>query len=156
MDFDESESCKRPSVKPRINAQLDGLRRWYDGMETFLTHVVNQVRLVVPRWAHKYVRSCMFLPQLGFLMVVEQDLETGQARYEGEDLENDQWERQFAADGTIYYKTAHMCELDDYYGDVYCEIGGDSKRSGTTITMANPRRYRSGNHPSTSYAGSHI
>ncbi|PNY29296.1 MutS protein [Tolypocladium capitatum] len=124
IDFDQSESRRRSSVKAGIDAHLDELKRRYDGMGSFLTEVVNQVNQKLPEWACQYIRSCIFLPQLGFLMVVELDPHTGNGKYEGEGGDGERWEKLFTADGTVCYKNRHMKELDEQYGDMYCEIGG--------------------------------
>lgn len=124
IDFDQSESRQRSSVKAGIDAHLDELKRRYDGMGSFLTEVVNQVNQKLPEWACQYIQSCIFLPQLGFLMVVELDPHTGNGKYEGEGGDGERWEKLFTADGAVCYKNLHMKELDEQYGDMYCEIGG--------------------------------
>ena len=124
IDFDQSESRRRSSVKAGIDAHLDELKRRYDGMGSFLTEVVNQTNQKLPEWACQYIRSCIFLPQLGFLMVVELDPATGNGKFEGEGGDCGRWEKLFTADGTVCYKNGYMRELDEQYGDMYCEIGG--------------------------------
>ncbi|KAF7559596.1 hypothetical protein G7046_g4580 [Stylonectria norvegica] len=123
IDFDQSKSRRRSSVRTGIDPQLDELKRRYDGMESFLTEVVNQMNRELPEWASQYVRSCIFLPQLGFLTVVEPNPETGNGRYEGEGATGGAWEKLFTADGAVCYKNSYMRELDDEYGDMYCQIG---------------------------------
>lgn len=124
IDFEQSKSRQRPSVRAGIDPDLDELKRRYDGMGSFLTAVVNHVNQQLPEWACQYVRSCIFLPQLGFLMVVELDPKTGNGRYEGEGSNSERWEKLFTADGAVCYKNKYMKELDEQYGDMYCEIGG--------------------------------
>lgn len=128
IDFDQSMSRRRPSVKMGVDPHLDELKRRYDGMGSFLAEVVKYISSQLPKWAKKYIRSCIFLPQIGFLTVVESDAETGRGRYEGEGLEGGQWERLFTMDGKVCYKNSFMRELDDEYGDMYCEICGESHR----------------------------
>ncbi|PFH58943.1 hypothetical protein XA68_13032 [Ophiocordyceps unilateralis] len=123
IDFDQSESQRRTSVKAGVDAQLDELKRQYDGMGSFLTEVANQVNQKVPGWAARYIRSCVFLPQVGFLMVVELDPHTGDGKYEGEGVGDERWEKMFTVDDTACYKNRYMQELDEQYGDMYCEIG---------------------------------
>jgi DNA mismatch repair protein MSH5 len=124
IDFDQSKSRNRPSVLAGIDIQLDELKRRYDGMGSFLTKAVNRVNQKLPEWARQYIRSCIFLPQLGFLMEVETDPETGNGMYEGEGAEDSPWEKLFTAEGAVCYKNSYMKELDEVYGDMYCEIGG--------------------------------
>ncbi|KAF9775231.1 hypothetical protein IL306_006679 [Fusarium sp. DS 682] len=92
-------------------------------MDSFLTEVINHVNHELPQWARKYVRSCIFLPQIGFLTVVEANPLTGNGQYEGEGTAAGAWEKLFTADGAVCYKNSYMRDLDDEYGDMYCQIG---------------------------------
>lgn len=140
IDFEQSKSRGRPSVKAGVDAQLDDLKRRYDGMGSFLTEVVTHVTQELPEWATQYIQSCIFLPQLGFLTVVELDAETGRGKYEGEGSDDDQWQRLFTVDGTACYKNKFMKDLDDTYGDVYCEIGGELKAPMPQLTLTKLRQ----------------
>lgn len=124
IDFEQSKERRRPSVKAGVDNQLDELKRTYDGMGSFLTEVVNHISGGLPEWARPYIRSCIFLPQLGFLTVVEPDPQTGRGRYEGEGTIDNEWQSLFTADGAVCYKNKFMRELDERFGDIYCEIGG--------------------------------
>ncbi|QGI58359.1 hypothetical protein CEK26_000485 [Fusarium fujikuroi] len=123
IDFEQSKERHRSSVRAGIDTQLDELKRRYDGMDSFLTEVVNQLNRELPQWARKYVRSCIFLPQIGFLTVVESNRLTGNGQYEGEGTAVAAWEKLFTADGAVCYKNSYMRELDKEYGDMYCQIG---------------------------------
>lgn len=125
IDFEQSEERGRTAVKAGIDADLDELKRSYDGMENFLTEVIVSVRQQLPEWARGYVQNCSFLPQLGFLTVVAQDGDTGKGCYDGEGS-NQQWECMFAAEGCVYYKNQQMLEMDAQFGDAYCMIIGKS------------------------------
>ena len=124
IDFDESKERQRSCVRVGVDPQLDELKRLYNGMSSLLTDVVHHIRGNVPEWAGPYVRSCIFLPQLGFLTTVELDPGTRTCRFEGEGEGSDQWEKLFIADGVACYKNRYMKDLDERYGDMYCEIGG--------------------------------
>ncbi|KAF5632203.1 DNA mismatch repair MSH5 [Fusarium sp. NRRL 52700] len=106
IDFEQSKARHRSSVRNGIDTQLDELKR-----------------RELPQWARKYVRSCIFLPQIGFLTVVESNRLTGNGQYEGEGTGVGAWEKLFTADGAVCYKNSYMRELDDEYGDMYCQIG---------------------------------
>ncbi|KAH7218203.1 hypothetical protein ACKRZS_010468 [Fusarium odoratissimum] len=123
IDFEQSKARHRSSVRTGIDPQLDELKRRYDGMDSFLTEVVNQLNRELPQWARKHVRSCIFLPQIGFLTVVESNRLTGNGQYEGEGTAVGAWEKLFTADGAVCYKNSYMRELDEEYGDMYCQIG---------------------------------
>lgn len=107
---------------PGVSAELDELKRNYDGLESFLNEVAAHLITEIPEWAQQYVKNCIFYPQIGFLTVVSLDPETGRGNYEGEGLVDDLWERMFVTDGDIYYKNRRMKELDGQYGDLYCMI----------------------------------
>ncbi|KPA36038.1 dna mismatch repair protein msh5, partial [Fusarium langsethiae] len=123
IDFEQSKARRRSSVKAGIDSQLDELKRQYDGMDSFLTEVINHVHQELPDWARKYVQSCIFLPQIGFLTVVEPNPDTGNGHYEGEGTTLEAWEKLFNTDGAVCYKNSYMRELDEEYGDMYCQIG---------------------------------
>ncbi|KAG8675491.1 hypothetical protein FPOAC1_001470 [Fusarium poae] len=123
IDFEQSKARHRSSVKAGIDPKLDELKRQYDGMDSFLTEVINHVHRELPDWARKYVQSCIFLPQIGFLTVVESNPATGNGHYEGEGTTLEAWEKLFNADGASCYKNSYMRELDEEYGDMYCQIG---------------------------------
>ncbi|KAK3192843.1 hypothetical protein K4F52_001200 [Lecanicillium sp. MT-2017a] len=122
IDFEQSKLRQRTSVRAGIDKKLDELKRQYDGMESFLTEVVNHISSASPAWASKHIRSCIFLPQLGFLTVVDTD-ESGNSKYEGEGGTGSTWEKIFVSDCAACYKNDQMRELDSRYGDMYCEIG---------------------------------
>lgn len=126
IDFEQSKSRQRSSVKTGVDVELDELKRQYDGMASLLTEVANHVNRQVPEWACQYIRSCIYLPQVGFLVTVEPDPTTGNGKYQGEGTESDGWEKYFSLDGVICYKNRYMRDLDKQYGDMYCEIGGGS------------------------------
>ncbi|KAF4976941.1 hypothetical protein FZEAL_6476 [Fusarium zealandicum] len=122
IDFEQSKDRQRSSVRAGVDPQLDELKRRYDGMDSFLTEVVNHMSRELPEWARKYVRSCIFLPQIGFLTVVEPNPTTGNGQYEGEGTSVGAWEKLFTADGAVCYKNSYMRELDEKYGDIEVEI----------------------------------
>jgi DNA mismatch repair protein MSH5 len=126
IDFEQSKARHRSSVRAGIDPQLDELKRQYDGMDGFLTEVVNHVHRELPEWARKYVQSCIFLPQIGFLTVVEPNPVTRNGQYEGEGTTLGAWEKLFTTDDAVCYKNSYMRELDKEYGDMYCQIGGNT------------------------------
>ncbi|KAF5608343.1 DNA mismatch repair MSH5 [Fusarium pseudoanthophilum] len=106
IDFEQSKARHRSSVRTGIDTQLDELKRRYDGMDSFLTEVVNQLNRELPQWA-----------------LVESNRLTGNGHYEGEGTAVGDWEKLFTADGAVCYKNSYMRELDEEYGDMYCQIG---------------------------------
>lgn len=126
IDFEDSKERQRSCVRAGVDPHLDEMKRLYDGMSSLLTQVVDHMRANIPEWARQYVRSCIFLPQLGFLTVIESDPATGNGKFEGEGVGAGTWEKLFSSDGVVCYKNSFMKELDEQYGDMYCEIGGES------------------------------
>lgn len=123
IDFDQSRERQRTSVKAGVDDSLDEMKRKYDGMEDLLTEVNGKLRHELPEWAQKYVRNCVFMPQLGFLTVVSLNSSDGRANYEGQGL-HDAWEQMFVSGEYVYCKNRRMKEMDDKCGDAYCMIVG--------------------------------
>jgi DNA mismatch repair protein MSH5 len=128
VDFERSVEQHRTAVLQGVDAELDGVKRTYDGMGSLLTEVATQISNNLPEWARQYVENCIFFPQLGFLTVVPLDPETGKGRYEGEGIENDVWEKMFVSNDMGYYKNQRMKEMDSYFGDMYGMICGKTHR----------------------------
>jgi DNA mismatch repair protein MSH5 len=125
IDFEQSTERGRTAVKHGVDSDLDALKRRYDGMEHFLTGIAASVQSAVPEWARRYIKNCIFFPQLGFLTVVSLNPETGKGNYDGEGSV-DEWECMFVAEGCVYYKNQQMKEVDEQVGDAYCMIVGKS------------------------------
>lgn len=124
VNFEETKFQQRYSVRPGIDVELDELKRQYDGMNSLLTEVANNVAQDLPVWARRHIRSCIFLPQLGFLTVVEQDSQQANGKFNVECTGDGLWKKSFTDNETAYYKNRHMMDLDDQYGDIYSQISG--------------------------------
>ncbi|KAH0532401.1 hypothetical protein TsFJ059_001095 [Trichoderma semiorbis] len=122
VNFDETKFQQRYSVKPGIDVELDALKRQYDGMNSLLTEVANSVTQDLPTWARRHIKSCIFLPQLGFLTVVEQDSQQMNGGFDLECTNDGQWKKSFVDNEKAYYKNRHMTDLDNQYGDIYSQI----------------------------------
>ncbi|KAL6854073.1 P-loop containing nucleoside triphosphate hydrolase protein [Trichoderma novae-zelandiae] len=125
VDFDQVKSQQRYSVRPGIDDELDRLKRQYDGMNSFLTEVANHVAQDLPTWARRYIRSCIFLPQLGFLTVVEQDHQQDGSRFDEGCAGDGSWKKSFTDNETAYYKNRHMIELDEQEVEVLQRLAMD-------------------------------
>ncbi|KAF3077429.1 Exocyst complex protein EXO70 [Trichoderma lentiforme] len=125
VNFDETKFQQRYSVKPGIDVELDALKRQYDGMNSLLTEVANSVTQDLPTWARRHIKSCIFLPQLGFLTVVEQDSQQTNGGFDLECSNDGQWKKSFVDNEKAYYKNRHMTDLDNQYGDIYSQISED-------------------------------
>ncbi|GAB7338813.1 hypothetical protein MBLNU457_5511t2 [Dothideomycetes sp. NU457] len=119
IDFEESQEQRRTVVKAGVNEELDNMRSTYDGLETLLSRVAHHIAKTVP--AELDVRlNVVYFPQIGFLITVPFDPDTGSGVYEGD--EDDPWEKMFTTHEFAYYKNSHMSEMDSYLGDVYGQI----------------------------------
>lgn len=124
IDFDQSEVQQKVSVRPGLDAELDKCKRLYDGMESLLGEVLTELKAELPTSARLYVRSCVFMPQMGFLVATQKDEATGKGIYYGQQSPNDCWEMIFSSEDDVFYKNRHMRDLDHTFGDIYSEITG--------------------------------
>ncbi|OIW34509.1 hypothetical protein CONLIGDRAFT_650938 [Coniochaeta ligniaria NRRL 30616] len=122
IDFERSAEAQRTTVKWGINAELDELKHLFDGLEDILAQVRVRLVQVMPDWAREHLVNCIFYPQLGFLVAVNLDAQTGKGVYQGEGLADDDWVMMFTNDGLVLYKTRMMSELDATYGDPYGQL----------------------------------
>ncbi|KAI9699119.1 MAG: MutS protein msh5 [Candelina mexicana] len=118
IDFQASIEQHRTTVKPGVDEELDNHKRLYEGMEALLTEVGQQIAKTVPV-AVQATLNVIFFPQIGFLIAIPVDTETGQAVYDGGMTESDNWEQLFSTENVVYFKSSQMREMDEYFGDVY-------------------------------------
>lgn len=111
-----------------VNEELDELKRTFHGLSSFLTSVAHELVQTLPEWAIRYIQCCTFMPQLGFLVVVTLDPNTGKGYFDGEGIEADSWVAMFQNEGQIFYKNNMMRDLDRRIGDMYCKIIGEWDR----------------------------
>lgn len=135
VDFVRSAEQHRTAVLQGVDAELDGFKSTYDGMESLLTQVAERLLSSLPEWACQYVQNCIFYPQLGFLTVVFLNPETGKGLYEGEGVEHDVWDKMFSSNDMGYYKNRLMREMDEHFGDLYGMICGKSSRITSFISL---------------------
>lgn len=121
VDFEQSAEHHRTVVLPGIDEELDNMKRTYDGLESLLSRVAAHVARDVPIALDAQI-NVIFFPQIGFLITIRLDPETGCGVYEGS--ENDPWEKMFTTDAMAYYKNKDMSEMDSYLGDIYGRICG--------------------------------
>ncbi|GAB7348558.1 hypothetical protein MBLNU459_g6949t1 [Dothideomycetes sp. NU459] len=119
VDFETSAEQRRTVVQAGIDMDLDELKRTYEGLEDLLSQVAQDVAQRVPAELDANI-NVIFFPQIGFLIVIRIDPETGCGVYEGN--EEDPWEKMFTTEEYAYYKNANVTEMDDYWGDIYGRI----------------------------------
>lgn len=121
IDFELSQEQSRNVVKPGVDGDLDELKRTYEGLESLLVQVAQHVAQSVPVERNANI-NVVFFPQIGFLIAVPQDPDTGRGIFEGH--EDEPWEKMFTTEDFAYFKNDNMTEMDSYFGDIYGRICG--------------------------------
>lgn len=99
------------------------MKQTYDGIEDLLNHTSQVIAASVPP-QYSLNLNVIFFPQIGFLISMPIDEQTGRCNYEGGENEDHQWDRIFSTEARVYYKDYRMRELDDTLGDMYSSICG--------------------------------
>jgi DNA mismatch repair protein MSH5 len=76
VDIDESKILLRPAVKPNIDPELDGLKRNYDGLESFLIEAAKFIRTKIPI-SHQDLALALeiqYFPGIGHVVEVPQSV----------------------------------------------------------------------------------
>ncbi|KAL1618838.1 hypothetical protein SLS54_006953 [Diplodia seriata] len=116
IDFEQSEHQHRTVVRMGVDEELDNMKQTYDGIELLLSQVANHIAEGIPAVLGASI-NVIFFPQIGFLITVPLDPDTGHGMYEGSD--QDAWERMFTSEEQVYYKNDNMREMDDHFGDLH-------------------------------------
>lgn len=87
-------------------------------------HVASRIAEDVPTGLPADI-NVIYFPQIGFLISMPKDEETGTSLWEGS--EADPWERMFSSDLVAYYKNSVMREMDETIGDIHTEICGNAR-----------------------------
>ena len=115
----------RTVVNAGVDANLDIMKRTYDGIEDLLNQTSQTVAADVPL-EYSLDLNVIFFPQIGFLISMPINPHTGRGTYEGGEAEDRQWDRIFSTGSRVYYKDFRMRELDETLGDMYAIICGTS------------------------------
>jgi len=121
VDFELSQESRRTVVKVGNDEELDNMKHVYDGLESLLAKVAEHVSSNLPAGVEVEINA-IFFPQIGFLLAVDLDPETGRGVWEGSS--EDPWEKIFVTEQVAYYKNNNMTEMDEYLGDIYGKICG--------------------------------
>ena len=124
VDFAASVAKHRTVVNTGVSAELDDIKRTYDGVEDLLNHTSRTIDATIPA-IYNLKLSVIFFPQIGFLICIPLNPKLGRGDYEGGEGE-DRWERIFSTDSNVYYKDPRMREMDEELGDIYAVICGNS------------------------------
>lgn len=120
IDFDESEVEERIVVKRLVDDQLDDHKQVYDGIEQILNEACLELSGFVPSAYIEQVR-CIYLPQLGFLTVMPavETCDRSDADHVEPVWQSEDWDFHFSTSQNVYFKSAKMVEMDEYFGDVH-------------------------------------
>lgn len=113
----------RTVVNLGIDDELDLMKQTYDGIEDLLNQTSKDIAATLPPRLSVDL-NVIFFPQIGFLISVPLDLNTGHGNYEGGVTDQDRWDRIFSTGSRVYYKDFRMRDLDDTLGDMYAVICG--------------------------------
>ncbi|KAL8755038.1 MAG: hypothetical protein Q9184_004921 [Pyrenodesmia sp. 2 TL-2023] len=108
-------------VKPGVDENLDQMKHTYDGLEDLLKKTSESIAETIPR-EFGLDLNVIFFPQIGFLISMPIDSQTGLPNYQGEDTGNGGWQRIFSTVLRVYFKDYRMRELDQTFGDIYAII----------------------------------
>lgn len=106
-------------MKPNLDEQLDNLRQTYAGLDSLLFDAARQIAANLPDHVATHL-NVVYFPQLGYLIVILANPQTGEPGFVGE-----RWEFQFSTVTNFYYKSPQMREMDNYLGDMYGLICGE-------------------------------
>ena len=124
IDFPNSVEMHRTVVNSEVDEELDNMKRTYDGIEDLLSKCSEQIAKEIPI-QYTVNLNVIFFPQIGFLIQMPLDPESGKAEYEGGENGEAPWERIFSTADHVFYKDFRMQELDEKFGDIYAVICGE-------------------------------
>jgi DNA mismatch repair protein MSH5 len=106
-------------VRRGVDVELDDLKHNYDALDSILTEVGKSIEERVPTTLHAQI-NVIYFPQIGFLISVRSDTDAGSESMCSDPMES--WERMFTTEECTYYKSSHMREMDQKYGDLWSMI----------------------------------
>lgn len=95
IDFDKTSEESRTVIQSGVDEELDHLKRTLDGLESLLNEVAKKLSEGMPCDIRASLNAIYF-PQIGFLVTVPIDPETGIGIYEGRF--DEAWERMFSTE----------------------------------------------------------
>jgi DNA mismatch repair protein MSH5 len=136
IDFQLSKESCRTELHTGASEYLDALRREFADVRQMLPDLKESVIRDVPREMAQHIRHCTVMPQLGFLIAVTLDSETGEGVYHGQHHPDGAWAMCFTSEDTVYYKNQLMLDLDTQYGDLPSRIAGELEYPGQLYAVA--------------------
>ncbi|KAI9883832.1 MAG: Translation elongation factor 1 beta [Watsoniomyces obsoletus] len=118
VDFRASVEQHRTVVNVGVDDELDTLRHTYDGLDSLLSEVRRRL-LETTTFDVNSDLNVIYFPQIGFLILLPLDINTGRGMNEDLFDPEGSWVRMFSTDAEVYYKSHEMRELDQHFGDIY-------------------------------------
>ncbi|KAK3394536.1 DNA mismatch repair protein MutS [Podospora didyma] len=125
LDFKLSGENGHTEINKGVSTTLDKLEQKLATVVQLLPALQQAASSYIPRWAVQHIQHCTIMSQLGFLLAVTRNPETGQGVYNGKELADDNWEIVFATKDVVYYKTRVMLAFDERYGNVHTDIANE-------------------------------
>lgn len=125
IDFKLSTESGRTEILQGASEELDDFRRIFSHVCQMLPNAKESAQRELPSWAAQYVHYCTILPELGFLLAVTLNPETGEGVYHGQDAAADDWHIKFINGDLVHYKNTAMLDLDSQYGDLPSQIASE-------------------------------
>ena len=116
VNLEFSTEQHRTVVKRGVDEDLDKIKDVYDGMDEMLSDKALEIARMMPPEIDCNL-NVIFFPQLGFHITVPLHEASGEAGWTGPD-----WERMFTTRQQVYFKDAHMREMDQDLGDLWANI----------------------------------
>ena len=123
VDFSASAEMHRTVVNSGVSNELDNMKRTYDGIEDLLNLTSQEIAATIPK-TYSLDLNVIFFPQIGFLISIPLNHNTGRGYWEGGETDGQRWDRIFSTAERVYYKDFRMLELDERFGDMYAMICG--------------------------------
>lgn len=124
IDFQLSRETGITEILPGASEYLDGLKHELSEVYRFLPELAEHVARDVPQEFASYIRHCTVMADLGFLVAVQRDPETGEGTYYGQYHPEGEWTLFLVTGDIAYYKNQAMRDLDSQYGDLLGRIVG--------------------------------
>ena len=99
------------------------MRHRYDGLDSLLSEVRRRL-LASSAYETESDLNVIYFPQIGFLILLPLDEQTGRGLSEDLLDPDGAWVRMFSTDAEVYYKSNETREMDEHFGDIYGMICG--------------------------------
>ncbi|KAL1843139.1 hypothetical protein VTJ49DRAFT_2889 [Mycothermus thermophilus] len=125
IDFQTSRDSGITEILPGASKYLDRLRHEFADVCRFLPELAKHVAQDVPEQFTSYIHHCTVMVDLGFLVAVQRNPESGEGVYHGQYHAEDVWELILTTEEIVYYKNQAMRDLDSQYGDLLGRIADE-------------------------------